>query len=317
MHQNNGSVPVNYLCVMGRLFENIRRSVVPLIVSRCSSKRQLVAGLLIVSILLAGPGSTAQPVSSLILGVHPYLSYSTLRVRFDPLAQYLTDRLGVPVTVRVGNSYNDHVEEIGHNRIDIAYIGPAGYVQVVHRYGRKPLLARLETNNTVELAGHFIVRDDSPLRQLSDLAGRHVGFGDLQSTMSSVLPLAVLEKSGITIGQQTRYRSHTSIAIAVLSGQVDAGAVKDEVFQQFKNQGLRSLAPLPLVSEHAFVSRADLPEQLTAQLRSLLLTLDQSEDGRHALKAIHTQATGLRPVSDADYAPLRELLYPGSDGNAG
>lgn len=308
---------MSYVCVTGRLFGRIGGSVVPLLMRHRSAKRRLAASLVLVSTLLTGPGSTAEPASPLILGVHPYLSYSALRIRFDPLAEYLTNRLGVPVTVRVGNTYDDHVEEIGHNRIDIAYIGPVGYVQVVNRYGSKPLLARLETNGTVELAGHFIVRDDSPLRQLSDIADHHVGFGDPRSTMSSVLPRAVLERSGIAIGQQTRYRSHTSVAIAVLSGQVDAGAVKDEVFQQFKKQGLRSLAPLPSVSEHAFVTRADLPEQLTAQIRSLLLKLDQSEDGRHALKAIHSQASGLRAVSDADYAPLRELLYPETNGNDG
>lgn len=308
---------MNYVCVTGRLFGHIRHSILSLVMRHRSAKRQLVAGLLFVSLFFTGPGSTAEPESPLILGVHPYLSYSALRVRFDPLAQYLTDRLGVPVAVRVGNTYNDHIEEIGQNRIDIAYLGPVGYVQVVNRYGPKPLLARLETNGTVALTGHFIVRDDSPLRQLSDIADRHVGFGDPRSTMSSVLPRAVLKKSGIAIGQQTRYRSHTSIAIAVLSGQVDAGAVKEEVFQQFKEQGLRSLAPLPSVSEHAFVSRTDLPEPMTAQIRSLLLKLDQSEDGRHALKAIHSQASGLRSVSDADYVPLRELLYPETNGDAG
>lgn len=255
-------------------------------------------------------GARGEPPGPMILGVHPYLSHSALRHRFEPLARLLTQRLGAPVSVRIGNTYRDHVDEIGHDRIDLAFIGPAGYAQVADRYGAKPLLARLETNGTTELSGHIVVRQDSPLRRLEDLNGRRMGFGDPNSTMSNVVPHAVLKQAGVAIGRPTPYRSHTSIAIAVLSGQVDAGAVKAEVLKQFAAQGLRSLHRLPAVSEHVFIARADMPEARLKRLRAVLLELHTTEAGRRALQAIHANATVLRPVADVDLAPLRALLSP-------
>lgn len=258
---------------------------------------------------MSGTAPAAEPV--LVLGVHPYLSYAELRLQFEPLAEYLSDALGGKVSLRIGSSYADHVSEIGQDRIDIVYIGPVSYVEMVKRFGRKPLLARLETGGDAELHGHLVVRHDSPLKSIRDLDGKSVGFGDPKSTMSSVVPKALLQRSGIpeTQIESRRFRGHTSIALAVMSGQVDAGALKDEVYQRFAAQGLRSLHPLPPVSEHLFLAREGLPDELVAELRELLLSLNEDEPGRKVLKSLHPRATGLVPVVDEDYDALRDLLY--------
>ena len=273
---------------------------------------------LMLGFLLAAAASLAVPNrggSAMVLGVHPYLSYTEIRVQFDPLAHYLTQHLGIDVKVGVGNSYDDHVEQIGRNRIELAYIGPVGYVKMVNRHGPKPLLAALQTENGKHLTGHFVVRDDSPLRSIADLAGHSVGFGDPNSTMSSVVPTATLQNAGIDVNHlihQRRYHGHNSIAIGVLSGQVDAGAVKDEVFQRYVSQGLRSLAEFPPVTEHLFLASSDLNPGIIDQIRSLLLGLNQSAEGRRVLRALHPKATALVPVEDSEYDSLRDLISPGN-----
>lgn len=129
--------------------------------------------------------------------------------------------------------------------------------------------------------------------------------------MSSVVPRAVLFSAGIdmaSLSRQVRYQGHTNIAFAVLSGQVNAGAVKGEVYTRYAKQGLRSISRLPEVSEHLFVTRADMPEDLITEIRELMLNLGNSAEGRHVLKALHSQASGLSIVTDADYDSLRTLL---------
>ena len=267
-------------------------------------------GLMMLSNLIVGTANGDSPPDPMILGVHPYLSHSALHHRFKPLARYLAHRLGMPVAVRIGNTYRDHIDAIGRDRIDLAFVGPVPYLQIADNYGPKPLLARLETNGNTELGGHIVVREDSPLRRLEDLTGRRMGFGDPYSTMSNVVPHAVLNHAGIEVRRPTPYRSHSNVALAVLSGQVDAGAVKEEVFEQFAAQGLRSLRRLPAVSEHVFIARADMPQSMLRHLRAVLHELHTSAAGRRALSAIHRNATALRPVADADLMPLRALLSP-------
>jgi phosphonate transport system substrate-binding protein len=270
-------------------------------------------------ICLASPAMAASSERPLILGVHPYLSYSQLQVRFAPLARYIADELGRRVSVRVGRNYEEHIVETGKDRLDISYLGPVSYVKVSDVYGRKPLLAQLERNGKTRLSGHIVVTADADIHTLSDLKGKAFAFGDPASTMSSIVPRAHLAASGITIedlAYTTHLQGHTNVAFAVLTGQADAGAVKEEVLQEFEGRGLRSLEQLPQVSEHLFVTRADLPTILVSRLREILLNAHKDERGRRALLAINSQTTSLAPVSDDDYDNLRTMLkLTGARGN--
>ena len=276
--------------------------------------RRVIAAWMVFSLLLGHsiPARAADRAGqTLLLGVHPYLSYGELQNRFLPLAHYLSKSLGMTVRVRVGRNYAEHVDEIGNDRIDIAYFGPISYVHMVEKYGSKPLLARLERNGKAALVGHIVVPDNSPLRHVTELRGKAFAFGDPESTMSTVVPQAVLAAAGITLGDLSHYanyRGHSNVALAVLSGQMDAGAIKSEVYEEFKERGLRSLARMPEVSEHLFVARGDMPPSLVEKIRVLLLGIAGDPEGMQALKALHRDATGLVPVSDGDYDPLRKLL---------
>lgn len=211
---------------------------------RRDRNRLLIGALAAIAILLSQSivaRAADQNAQTLLLGVHPYLSHGELQNRFLPLAHYLSKSLGVAVKVRVGRDYAEHVDEVGRDHIDIAYLGPISYVHMVKLYGRKPLLARLERNGKAVLVGHIVVPEHSPLRNVGELRGKAFAFGDPESTMSSVVPQAVLAAAGISLSDLSRYsnyRGHSNVALAVLSGQVDAGAVKSEVYEDFMDRGL-------------------------------------------------------------------------------
>ena len=281
----------------------------------CRDRNRLLIGALAAIAILLSQSIVAraadQNAQTLLLGVHPYLSHGELQNRFLPLAHYLSKSLGVAVKVRVGRDYAEHVDEVGRDHIDIAYLGPISYVHMVKLYGRKPLLARLERNGKAVLVGHIVVPEHSPLRNVGELRGKAFAFGDPESTMSSVVPQAVLAAAGISLSDLSRYsnyRGHSNVALAVLSGQVDAGAVKSEVYEDFMDRGLRSLEKMPEVSEHLFVARADMPPLLVDKIRMLLLGIADDPEGLQALTALHRDASGLVAVTDQDYDTLRELL---------
>jgi phosphonate transport system substrate-binding protein len=272
---------------------------------------QVFALLLCVGVVQAD--TSRQPLT---LGVHPYLGYAQLQLRFRPLAEYIAERIGQPVIVRVGRNYDEHIRETGRDLLDIAYMGPVSYVKLTEAYGEKPILAGLERNGTTRLRGDIIVAADSGIETMADLRGKRFGFGDPDSTMSSIVPIAHLAHAGISLedlAYHGHYKGHTNVAMAVLSGRVDAGAVKNEVFLSFRDQGLRSISKLPEVSEHLFVSRSDLPPDLLERLREVLVQAHYNDAGRQAIMSIHRQATRLVPMTDNDYDDLRTILRIDND----
>jgi len=276
--------------------------------AHCARLRSCTVAALLLAVSCVAWSQQAAPF---VLAVHPYLPSEEIIRRFTPLADYLGQRLGRPVRVRVGRDYEDHLSAIGGDRVDIAYMGPAPYTQLVARYGRRPLLVRIETLGKPYLSGVIFARQDGPVHELKDLAGKRFAFGDPASTMGSQLPQYLLLKSGIGLGQLAHYDhvlSHNNVIMGVLAGDFDAGAVRRDVFDEAAHRGLRVVAELPQVSEHLFVTRSDLPEPDIQVLREALLTLKSSPEGPGVMHAMGAEVTGMVPVADADYDSLRGIL---------
>ena len=247
----------------------------------------------------------------LILAVHPYLPYDELLERYTPLADYLADRLGQGVVVRIGRDYQDHIDHVGRDKVDIAFMGPAPYVRLVDSYGRKPLLARLEVDGKPVFHGKIITGKDTPIDSLKALKGKRFAFGAPESTMSHLVPRFMLWEAGVSSDDLADYRflgSHTNVALGVLAGDFDAGAVKEEVFHEYEQQGLQAIATTPPLSEHVFVASSTLPPETVEAVREALFRLRDTARGQAILTGIKQQLTGMVPVQDSDYDNLREIL---------
>ena len=249
-----------------------------------------------------------QPI---VLAIHPYLSFQELQKRYQPLANYLKGALGKEVVVRIGRDYSEHIMHIGKDRVDIAYLGPALYVRMVEKYGRKPLLARLEVNGDPLFHGYLVTNSNSGVSDIQSLRGKRVAFGDPVSTMSHLVPRYMLLQAGIDVDDLADYHfvgSHKNVALAVLSEAFDAGAVKEEVMEAFRDRGLKAFAISDPFSEHLFVARADAPEEFVDTLRTALYQLSDTQEGRVILGTIKQNITALVPVDDSDYDNLRAVL---------
>ena len=260
--------------------------------------------------LWTAPG-TALADHHLTLWIHPYLPATELTIRFTPLAEYLGRELGQPVVIRVQKSYQAHEDMVGSDLADIAYIGPVGYVHITQRYGSKPLLAKLEVEGTPHFHGMIITRTDSAIRTMKDLPGKSFAFGDLNSTMSHIVPRAMLRAAGVPVENLANYDylgSHHDVALAVLGGYFDAGAIKQEVYAIYQERGLRIVAQTPPISSHLFLARSNLAPELIARLRQALLAINQLPDKDKLLATMEDTATGILPASDQDYDELRQIM---------
>lgn len=269
--------------------------------------------LILTSLLCLAPISfkPAKAEDSLVIGIHPYLSQGELTERFTPLAKYVGNEIGRDIKIRVGSSYDEHIEYIGNNKIDIAYMGPASYINMTQQYGEKPVLARLEINGNPWFQGCIVAQKNSGIKTIQDLKNKRIAYGDPNSTMSFIVPHYMLMMAGVYTSNSPKYQflgTHTNVALGVLSGDFDAGAIKPEVFNQYEDKGLIKIAVTPKISEHLFVTRSMLSPELVDNIRHTLLSLHQSEEGRHALQSIKKSISRLVEASHGDYENLNTII---------
>jgi len=260
---------------------------------------------------VATAGLVKADQTPLILAVHPYLPTPEIVTRFTPLADYLSAVLGRPVEVRVGRTYDEHIEAVGADRVDLAFVGPVPYITMVRKFGHKPLLARLEIDGAPTFLGYIVTREDSPIHTLADLKGKSFAFGDRNSTMGHVVPHFVLHEAGVDVKDLSRFAflgAHNNVALAVLAGDMDAGALKDEAYAKYRTQGLRVLAQTPPISEHVFVANSKMSSALIVSLRKALLDLKSHPRGAEIMRRLNDKLTGMVAVKDADYDSLRTIV---------
>ncbi|OGR03494.1 MAG: hypothetical protein A2511_08550 [Deltaproteobacteria bacterium RIFOXYD12_FULL_50_9] len=260
---------------------------------------------------LSLPGAAFAQQAPLILGIHPFLSSTELYKRFSPLVEYLGKQMNVPVTLKIASSYDAHLEAIGKQEVDIAFLGPAPYVKLTERFGKVPLLAAYETNGSRTFRGVIVVSRESQFTAIPQLQGKRFAFGDPNSTMSHLVPRAMLLEKGVDVKQLAKYEfltNHENIALGVLAGNFEAGAMKDDIFKQYEPQGLRALAISGSYPDHLFVARLGLPAATVHGLQKALLALKDSDEGRRLLTGLQKSLTALVLPRDADYDNLRSTM---------
>ncbi len=255
----------------------------------------------------------AQPEAqnAYIFGIHPYLTAKELLERFTPLMNYLSDELDKPVVLRVAKTYKNHIQRVGEDKVDMAYLGPAPYVKLVENYGQKHLLVKIQVVGQSTFRGAIIVSQDSRIKTLTDLRGKGFAFGSPNSTMSHFVPRFVLWEAGMTVDQLSHYqfiKSHENVVLGVLLGEFEAGAIKKDIFNRYAQQGIKVLTWTPPITVHLFVATHRFPQQQLDKLRQLFLNLNKHPKGKTILTSIKKSITGVTKVKDQDYNELRYIL---------
>ncbi len=252
----------------------------------------------------------AQAQEPLIFGLPSFVSATDLYKRFSPLADRLSKDLGRPVKFLTEVDYEAHLMNLKNGDLDIAFLGPASYVSYTKRFGKVPILAVFETNGSKTFKGFIVVRKDSPITELSQLKGKKIAFGDVKSTMGHIVPRYMLLKAGIDLKQLANHQfldNQENVALGVLSGNFDAGALREDMYNHYTQEGLRAVAISEPMPDHLFVARAGLPDDTVRKISKILFSLKDTEEGRQVLRSVQKSLTALVPGTDANYDPLRKV----------
>ena len=228
--------------------------------------------------------------------------------------------------ISIPQSFVAVVEAFGTKRADVAAINTFGYVMAHDKYGAEARLTVIR-HGLPTYQSQFVVKSDSKIKSLADLAGKKVAFVDPASTSGYLLPLKTLKDLKIEPKETVFAMKHDSVISMIYQGQVDAGATfysppsKDAegkehmedarrlVLTQYpdvekKIKILQLSAPIP---NDPIIFRKEMPEEMKTKIVDGILAFVATPEGKDAFNKIYG-VTEFKKSTDADYDPVRKML---------
>lgn len=159
---------------------------------------------------------------------------------FQPIFSAIEQSTGLKFDIKVGQSYGSVVEAMCNGAADIAWYGPVTYLQAKGR-GCAELLALAVRHGTSVYYSGLFARNDSGVNNVADLKGKKVALGDVNSTSSFNVPVAMMLAGGVQpardLGGINMAGSHANVLKALAEGLVDAGGASFDSFEKAVNGG--------------------------------------------------------------------------------
>ena len=240
------------------------------------------------------------------LGLVPTEDALRMNQSFAPLCVFLGNALGRRLFIRLGESYEQAIEELGNGRALLSYQTPSTYVEAHERYGVEPLVVPLAKGEPFYQSA-IVVRSDSGINSLAELRGRRFAFGDAKSTGSKAMPESMLKEAGIGLRELAKHGfvgSHDNVAKAVLQKDYDAGGLMLTTAEKYTNQGLKILATSSRIPQFPLCAS---PRLAPAERERLVEALIGIRDPQ-ILAPLGAHVTGFARITDSDYDGVRAML---------
>lgn len=164
----------------------------------------------------------------LVFSIIPSENSSGVLDRYAPFMAYLSQALGVKVTLRVASDYAAVIESLRAGQVHFAHMGPAAYARaaIVTQNGVEPLVTMANSQGAIGYYSVLYVRAADPAQNLADLRGRNLCLVDPNSASGNNVPRYALNKLGIDpeahFGKIVYSGSHENAVIGLAQGTCDA-----------------------------------------------------------------------------------------------
>jgi len=257
-----------------------------------------------------------QPARTLRIGLIPEHNIFRQKNRYQPLADYLSEKIDAKIELKVLSRYGNIIENFVSNDLDGAFFGSFTGALAHRKLGIEAVARPEYLDGTSTYHGLLFVRKDSGIRNGADMKGKRFAFVDKATTAGWLLPLHYFQTQGIddhrTWLEESYFAgTHEGAIYDVLAKKADIGAAKNTVFYRLAaadpriSAELRLLTRSPNVPANALCVRGDLDEPLKRRLRETLLNMNHDEAGSEILK--HFGAKRFIPTTEKDYAVVFEF----------
>lgn len=235
----------------------------------------------------------------------------SLQTEFGAFKKALEKATGEKIAFFPVNGRNAAVEALKNGKVDYVLTGPAEYVVFKEKAGAVPVVGWERPDYFAQI----IVPSSSKIRNVKDLAGKKIAFGDIGSTSTHLGPVGLLAEAGLKPSDYKPLNIHRNVSVeAMKRGDIDAVGLNfghlGKIRKVFKDDSFRVVArgaDLPhdvwVAGKH--ISAEDVAKVKDAFLKNqdALLAAILSSDENKKYKGGHFIPT----VNDSDYDSVRQM----------
>ena len=270
-------------------------------------------------LLLAAAGAAiaapalAQTRPTLRIGLGPQqpTQADTRRV-WEPVYKAVADKVGANLTLTVANDWAGIATALANEQIDVAQMGPWGYILAKVR-GEARIINTMLVNGIPTYKAIIVARPGLTVAKFPDDArGKSMQMLDVGSTSGWLVPTHFLRSKGLEpktfFGRYAEGASAAAAQMATVNGQVDLATgwdthrntmIRNGTIQPTSNTVVWESDPLP--NECVVVSKS-FPQDRATALGAALAGLSDEEK-----KALPWPYTGFVTATHAPYAVLEKM----------
>lgn len=279
--------------------------------------KKLVAGFIVGLLLSAGITSNASAETFVFTAI-PDQDEAKLKERFNKVANYLSEQLGVEVQYIPVKSYAAAVTAFRNNQVQLAWFGGLSGVQARNLVEGSEAIAQGFEDQTFET--YFIAHESTGLESSDEfpqgMAGMTFTFGSKGSTSGRLMPEFYIRQNMNKAPDEAFSKvgfsgDHSKTIALVASGAYQVGAVNFKVWEselaegKFDSNNVSVIWKTPPYPDYQWTIRGDVDERwgegFKAKVKQTLLDMTDED-----LLASFPRSSFI-PASNSDYQPILDV----------
>lgn len=284
--------------------------------------KRILLGFIIVGIIL-GMTACQQEEETLVIGFFPAQDSDKMADTIEPLAERLSEELGMRVEGSVMTNYNALVDAMGANEIQIGFIPAFGYILANEEYDAQVILKSLR-NGEGSYKAQYLVKTDDDIEELTELENLVWALPDKASTSGYLFPakqlmneLNITSVNGLEqdyIDEIMETGTHEAAAISVMEGDADFATTHDHVLENLSDDypdikdNLEVIEYTDEIPNDTISVVKDLDPELVEAIKEAFLEFNEDEEMIQIMNDVYTW-DGITEATDEEYEFVRETFH--------
>ena len=258
------------------------------------------------------PAPQVAATTTYSFAIHPLHNPTKLSEAYQPLISYLNKQLpGSRLKLEASVDYARFEEKIANHLPDVILPNPWQTLQAMDKGYSVIAMA----GDPEDFKGIFIIRKDSAIRKPADLKGKSISYPSPTALAACIMPQYFLHRQGINVMQDIENRYVGSQESAIMNAylrQTAVGVTWPPPWRAFQKSNPNEAAQLRVIWEtphlinNSVMVRNDLPKELQERIRTTLLNLSSTPEGRTILAGMETNR--FNAATNQSYNQLRTYI---------
>ncbi|HLQ70248.1 MAG TPA: phosphate/phosphite/phosphonate ABC transporter substrate-binding protein [Bacillota bacterium] len=274
-----------------------------------------------------GDSGDSEDPDTLVIGFVPSQDSGNIADNVEPLAERLSEKLGINVESTVTVNFNALVEGMGANQIQIGFIPAFGYVLANEQYDVDVILKSIR-DGAGSYRAQYVVREDSGIDDLEDLEGKIWTFPDKGSTSGYLFPSKHLmdefdidSAADLETGffsDVIQAGSHDTAAISVLEGDADVATTFEDVRDNLEDEypdikdNLKVIGYTDDIPNDTISVTKEISDDLKKRIKEAFLEFNDEQEMIDIMHEVYTW-DAIEEAEDSEYQVVKDTYHEFKD----